>query len=272
MRALVTAALALLAAFPLTGCALPGSQATDGMPPASTPPSPGTPSAPGATGFVVDDLSAALSDGRQRPLREDDNVTLHYTLRNAAISGPPASFLVSFILAGEVRDVHPLTLAPGANRSFAHSFGSVRGVAAIDAQVRAGDQDARLHADVSPWPRVGEPVDLGPFLLTVTAFGPNGSSGRTDVSMTLSQRALPDGDPHQTRVRLLCVDTADRVSIVADALPDAPGPDNSTELTLSFRSCPGLTYGIEVTGLDAHWKGFSSRILFVPPGWSPTQA
>jgi len=225
-----------------------------------------------ATGFAVEDFFASAADGRHRAIREDDNATLHYTLRNRASTGQAATFLVSFLLGGEVSDVRSITLAPGANRSFTHAFGSVRGVTTIDAEVRAGNQAGRLHLAVTPWPRVGEPIDLGPFLFTVNGPGPSASAEGTGVSVTFSQRPLPEGDPHQTRVRMLCLDRTGRVSIIADTLPDMPGPDNSAELTLAFPACPNVAYGVEVTGMDAHWKEFYSRVLLVPSGWSPPQA
>lgn len=274
MRLLLVALLALLAAPVFAGCASRPTENTGSTPPtsAATSTTQQTQFTPGAAGFAVDNFTAVPSDGRHRPLHEDDNVTFRYTLRNPASSGAPTSFLVSFLLGREVKDVQTITLAPGANRSFTQPFGSVRGLNAVDAEVRAGDQSARLHVAVTAWPRVGETLDLGPGLLTVNNFVPNATSNGTDVIITFSQRALPQGELHQTRIRMLCADQRGRVSIVDDTLPDVPGPDASVEWTLPFRGCAQTVYGTEVTGLDAKWKEFYSRVLFVPVGWAPPQS
>jgi hypothetical protein len=238
MRPTLVPVLALALALAFAGCASrsPNEATANGS---------GNVTAPtqGAPGFLVQDLKVSPGDGRARALHEDDTANVTYTLKNAGQGA--ASYLVSYILDGAVKDVETVTLDAGATKSFTQPVGPVRGLKAIDVEVRAGDQDARVHTDVTPWPRTLQDVPLGGGLsLHVNGWPVNATTGGWDVNVTLAVQPNETA-PAEPHARLLCQDASGNVTATGDQLVPIPDVGNWTFATVSEPACPFTLYGME---------------------------
>lgn len=220
-------------------------------------------------GFRIDDLSIASADGANRSLREDDHVVIRFTLVNPATGGEPAAYLVSYILNGEVQDIHTLRLAPGERKSFEYRDDDLRDLKPIKVEVRAGDQKATVEASVTEWPRTGDRVDLGPVAVTVNRWLKNATDGWTDVNVTAERKAGDAGNYSMLRARILCADAAGNVTTAGEARPNVPEPGMSAMTDIHLPGCPETLYGVELSARDAEGKDLYARILFVERGWRP---
>jgi hypothetical protein len=253
--------LLVLAVLLLSGCVSRPQESSGGQAAASPPPA----TANAAKGFAIVGLAAVPADGSARAVREDDNVTLRFSLRNDAAAGAgPASFLVSYLVSGAVRDVETITLAPGASRAFAYPLGILRDVAPVDVEVRAGDQDAKLHLDDAAWPRFGQEHALGPLGLDVASATPTPDGGSLLVNLSVQQQGAA-----WLGARVLCADASGNVTAMGYASVPLAGPGTTTATNLSLPACPYTLYGVELSGGTGPAPDLYERVLFVPIGWRP---
>lgn len=264
----------LLASLLAAGCAGQAEETGDGG--VTTPPSGATtttpPRAGNAAGFRVDDLRIAPVADANRTLHEDDAARISYTLVNPSSEGGASTFLVSYIYNGAVEDVTNLRLEPGASKSYERVIDDLRDLTRITVEVRAGSERGDTQADIAKWPRTGERVDLGPVVLTVNRWLKNATDGWTDVNVTAERKAEPMGNYSMLRARVLCADTAGKVTAHGEARPNVPEPGMSAMTDVHIPGCPETLYGVEFTGRDAEEKPLYVRILFVDAAWRPPAA
>lgn len=263
--------LSLLAA----GCAGQAEETGGGgttTPPTNGAPTTTTPSRGTATGFRVDDLRIVPAADANRTLHEDDAARITYTLVNPSTEGGPSTFLVSYMYDGVVEDVTNLRLAPGESKSYERVIDDLRDLTRITVEVRAGSERAKAEADIAKWPRTGERADLGPVVLTVNRWLKNATDGWTDVNVTAERKAEPMGNYSMLRARVLCADTAGKITGHGEARPNVPEPGTSAMTEIHIPGCPETLYGVEFTGRDADDKPLYLRILFVDASWRPPVA
>ena len=263
----------LLIALLTAGCARPdesGNGQTSGNgtngSATTTPP---TGSGARAAGFRIDDLAIAMEGGANRTLREDDHVVIRFTLVNAATDGAPAAYLVSYLLNGEVQDIHTLRLAPGERKSFEYRDDDLRDLKPIKVEVRAGDQKATAEASVAEWPRTGDRVDLGPVVVTVNRWLKNATDGWTDVNVTAERKMGDEGNYSLLRARVLCADAKGNVTTAGEERPNVPEPGMAAMTDIHLPGCPETLYGVEFGGKGPQGEDIYTRILFVERGWRP---
>ena len=253
----------------LAGCARPEESGGNRTTTVPTTNATTAPTAPRVAGFLIQDLNVTPASGEARPLREDDQAKITYTLVNPATSGGTTDFLVSFILNGEVTDVSTVRLSPGESKPMTRSIDDLRDGKPVKVAVRAGSESASLEAPVAAWPRTGERVDLGPIFLTVNRWLLNTTDGWTDVNVTIERRPDPDGNYSFLRVRGLCADPLGNVTAHGETRPNVPEPGMSAMSDVHVPPCEDTIYGVEVTARDALDNPFGTRVLFVERGWRP---
>lgn len=257
--------------LPLAGCVGgSGEEANPGTGTTTTPSTNGTTTPPtngGASGFDVVDLQIQPADGRKGTLREDDMILVTWSLRNDG--GARASHFMSLLVNGEVRDVQTVTLEPGGARSFEKRFPPWSGEDDLSVEVRAGARKATTSARIDEWPRTGEPVDIGPAVVTVQRWLKNTTSGGTDVNVTVQRKAAPDGNYSMLRAHALCATQDGNVTTHGEARPEAPDPGDVSMTDIRLPGCPDTIYGVDLTGQDAQGEDIYVRILFVERGWRP---
>lgn len=246
-----------------------GSPEESTTPPTGTTTTPTPPTTNGrVAGFRIEGLAIGPDDGANRTLREDDRARISYTLTNPGTEGS-ATFLVSYIENGEIKDLPHLTLKAGESKRVERTIDDLRGVTRIDVEVRAGNEKATASATVTAWPRTGDRVDLGPVVLTVNRWLKNATDGWTDVNITAERKLAPDGNYSMLRVRILCADAAGKVEAKGEARPNVPEPGTSAMSDVHLPGCDGTLYGVEFSGKDAAEASIYVRILFVESGWRP---
>ncbi|HWH09336.1 MAG TPA: hypothetical protein VNX21_09055 [Candidatus Thermoplasmatota archaeon] len=259
----------LLLALLVAGCARPDesgdARANDGNATTTTPP----PAGGRVAGFRIDGLSIAPAHGEDRPLHEDDAAVIRYTLVNPASEGGPSDFLVSYLLNGEVQDIHTIRLAPGASKDFEFRLDDLRDLKPIKVEVRAGSEKASAEATVAEWPRTRDRVDLGPMAVTVNRWLKNATDGWTDVNVTVERKEGEAGTYSMLRARILCADARGNVTTAGEARPNVPEPGMAAMTDIHLPGCPETLYGVELSAKDAQDRDIYTHILFVERGWRP---
>lgn len=263
----------LLASLMLAGCARPDESGNaragdDANVTTTTPPTQST----RVNGFRIDGLAIEPAHGENRSLHEDDAAVIRYSLVNPATEGGTSDFLVSYLLNGEVQDIHTIRLGPGESKDFEFRDDDLRDLKPIKVEVRAGSERATAEATVAEWPRTRDRVDLGAFHFTVNRWLKNATDGWTDVNVTVDRKGGEVGNYSMLRARILCADASGNVTTAGEARPNVPEPGMSAMTDIHLPGCPETLYGVELTAKDAQDQLLYTRILFVERGWRPPAA
>ena len=259
----------LLVSLLIAGCARPEESGNGQADPDTNTTPTGNGNGTRVSGFRIDGLSILPAHGENRTLREDDAAIIRYTLVNPATTGGTADYLVSYILNGEVHDIHTLRLAPGESKAFEVRDDDLRDLEPIKVEVRAGNEKATAEATVTEWPRTRDRVDLGPVAVTVNRWLKNETDGWTDVNITAERKDGEVGNYSMLRARILCADARGNVTTAGEARPNVPEPGMSAMSDVHLPGCPETLYGVELSGKDAQGEDVYTRILFVERGWRP---
>lgn len=260
----------LLLALVLAGCT--GKPQESGNPPTNGTSTNGTTNGTRAAGFLIQDLAIRPANGENRSLHEDDHAVVRYTLVNPETGGGASDFLVSYLLNGEVQDIHTIRLAPGESKPVEWRMDDLRDLKPIKVEVRAGNQKASAEASVTEWPRTGDRVDLGPVVVTVNRWLKNATDGGTDVNVTAERKDGEAGNYSLLRAHVVCADAKGNVTASGEERPNVPEPGMSAMTDIHLPGCAETLYGVEFTGKDPAGQPIYTRILFVERGWRPPTA
>lgn len=262
--------LALVLTLPLAGCLGDGAQADP--PKENVEPTPTTPtSTPPSDAFLVEELRVAPQDDGVRPLREDDEIFVRFTLRHPGTPDEAVTRFVTIAVDREVVDVQQIRLEPGATRDIEVPLGFARGRESVQAEVRIAPTVARVEVDVTPWPRTGENVEVGSLTFRVDRWLRDDETGGTRVNLTVKRSADPDTHLSDRWARLLCADEHGRVSLHGEVRILLPGPGEQGTQDLNLPGCEHTIYGVHLEGQEGG-EPLSDRILFVKRAWMPPAA